>query len=335
MTHCQNKKNGFTLLLVLLVISITLAISLGAANIIIGQVGISRITRDSKIAFFAANGGLECALYGDIRQNVFSTSTVGILSCAGQNFSVGGSEVSSFLVNFSDGSCADVTVTKAGPESTDTNVKSRGRNKCPIGKATVERGLEIEANFSNFNPGKPVIYLYPEEKMEVVVRTWPKLIEESIPPYNNGWRVIASPDGTLFNLSDGKKYPYLFWEGKSNNPKINRTKGFVIKTEEVENFLAEKLQKLGLNRKETADFIEYWAPRMKSLSYVYVYFMPQPDFDKLIPIEIIPNPDTIIRVYMLFKSLDEPITVHEQEIITPQRKGFTAVEWGGDRAEIR
>lgn len=47
------------------------------------------------------------------------------------------------------------------------------------------------------------------------------------------------------------------------------------------------------------------------------------------PLEIKPNPDTIIRVLMTFKGLENPIDVEEQKLIPPERKGFVAVEWGG------
>lgn len=190
-------------------------------------------------------------------------------------------------------------------------------------------------NFELFCSGKPVIYLYPKQKTEVTVVVKPRKIDKSVPEYKDGWQITAYPNGDLYNPADGKTYPYLFWEGKSDKPTIDKTKGFVIKKEQVEDFLNEKLKQLGLNQKETNDFIDYWAPRMKNEPNVYIYFMPQSDFDRLIPIEITPEPDTIIRIYMLFKSLREPISVQEQEIITPERKGFTVVEWGGDRSEIK
>ena len=63
--------------------------------------------------------------------------------------------------------------------------------------------------------------------------------------------------------------------------------------------------------------------------------MPQPDYDKLIPMDISPQPDTVIRVYMLYKSLDEPIKVEPQKLSAPIRKGFTVVEWGGDLSELK
>ena len=50
-------------------------------------------------------------------------------------------------------------------------------------------------------------------------------------------------------------------------------------------------------------------------------------------LEISPTPDTLIRVLMTYKGLDEPIEVEEQILETPERTGFVAVEWGGTEIE--
>ena len=47
------------------------------------------------------------------------------------------------------------------------------------------------------------------------------------------------------------------------------------------------------------------------------------------PLEILPTPDSTIRVLMVFKGLDEKIDVKNQNLETPKRNGFTVVEWGG------
>ena len=41
--------------------------------------------------------------------------------------------------------------------------------------------------------------------------------------------------------------------------------------------------------------------------------------------------DTEIRVFMTFKASDKKINIEEQELLTPKRKGFTLVEWGGSK----
>ena len=53
------------------------------------------------------------------------------------------------------------------------------------------------------------------------------------------------------------------------------------------------------------------------------------EINKNMPLEITPTPDTVIRIVMEFKGLEKEIEVKEQKLETPQRNGFTVVEWGG------
>ena len=48
--------------------------------------------------------------------------------------------------------------------------------------------------------------------------------------------------------------------------------------------------------------------------------------------EITPVPDSILRVHMVFKRIEEPVEIREQTLKPFTRKGFTVVEWGGSRA---
>ena len=50
------------------------------------------------------------------------------------------------------------------------------------------------------------------------------------------------------------------------------------------------------------------------------------------PLNITPTPDTVIRVMMDWKAIDEPIDIPEQQLSTPERNGFTVVErWWSPR----
>ena len=63
---------------------------------------------------------------------------------------------------------------------------------------------------------KPVVYLYPEEETQVTVQLdYAGELTCTYPAYNDGWTVIASPDGTLTD-GEGQTYSYLYWEGKDN-----------------------------------------------------------------------------------------------------------------------
>ncbi|HAR87123.1 MAG TPA: hypothetical protein DCR69_15490 [Clostridium sp.] len=175
---------------------------------------------------------------------------------------------------------------------------------------------------------KPVIYLYPTSEQSVSVKLdYNGELTCTYPEYKDGWNVIAEPDGTLTNIGDKRKYSYLYWEGISKN-QWDMSKGFVVKGEDTEEFLQEKLEYMGLTPREYNEFIVYWLPIMQENKYNLITFAGE-EYENLAKLNITPKPDSILRVMMLFKSLDKPIEIEEQEIKSFERKGFTVIEWGG------
>lgn len=178
--------------------------------------------------------------------------------------------------------------------------------------------------------GKPVIYLYPEKEMDVNVKVKPNggfTITDPLYP-ETGWQVRATPQSELLNYSNSQKYPYLFWEGKARGLQVPN-EGFVLKRSQIKEKMTMILARLGLNEKETADFLEFWQPKLENSPYVLVRFVTQENFDKVAPLNVFPKPDKIIRVFMDYMPLEQPIVIKAPTIFTPQRTGFTVVEWGG------
>ena len=182
--------------------------------------------------------------------------------------------------------------------------------------------------FSNYGEDKkPMIYIYPEKEMNVSIKLgYSEKLIVSYPKYVNSWNVLASPNGNL--KYNGRNYYGLYWEGKNKKVQV-REDGFVVKGEDIAKFLEDKLEILGLNEREINEFIVYWLPKMEHNKYNYVRFETREEIDNYMPLEVSPKPDTIIRVQMDFKALDNPITVKEQELTKVKRTGYTVVEWGG------
>lgn len=181
-------------------------------------------------------------------------------------------------------------------------------------------------------PEKPVIYLYPEEKTLVHVELdFNGEVTSTYPAYENGWDVLARPDGTLTDPQTGREYYCLFWEGMSNVP-YDMSEGFVVAGEETEAFLEDTLKTLGLTDKEVNEFIIYWLPRMEGNAYNLICFQQEVYTDNA-RLTIDPSPDTVLRVFMVYKPLEGMIRVVPQKLETTERNGFTVVEWGG--AEIQ
>ncbi len=180
---------------------------------------------------------------------------------------------------------------------------------------------------------KPVIYLYPQSEQNVMVQLdyQGKLIAD-YPAYDNGWNVTAYPDGHLINHADNQEYSYLFWEGQPSQPvNWDLSTGFVVKGSETREFLQEKLAQLGLTAKEYNEFIVYWYPKMKDNAYNLIHFAGE-QYTAMAPLTITPKPDSMLRVFMVFKPLVKEIAVKPQEIQPFERRGFTVVEWGGAEA---
>lgn len=194
-----------------------------------------------------------------------------------------------------------------------------------------------ETETTRFAPvDKPVIYLYPEEETEAYVNV--DLEGEftcTYPAYGNnvGWHVIAHPDGMLTDIEGGRNYDYLYWEGMCDVPSGFET-SICVRGEDTAEFLETYLEAAGLNYSEINDFITYWLPQMENNPYNLISF-PTKEYELMAQLNVSPAPDTMIRVYMVFTPLESEITIPEEQQlqmpVTPERTGFTVVEWGGSQ----
>lgn len=188
-------------------------------------------------------------------------------------------------------------------------------------------------NTSTFNPNealaaKPVIYLYPDEETLVTVKLdFDGTLTTTYPAYQDGWTVIAQPDGTLTDPDTGREYYCLFWEGTSD-VQFDMSTGFVVAGKDTAALLEESLTKMGLTEKEANEFIIYWLPQMEGNAYNLISFQ-QESYTDSAALTIDPVPESILRVFMAWTALEEPIEIEPQEFSTFERAGFTVVEWGG------
>ena len=176
---------------------------------------------------------------------------------------------------------------------------------------------------------KPVIYLYPENKTDVTVKLdYAGELTCTYPDYQDGWKVTASPDGTLTDI-DGQTYNYLYWEGE-NSVSYDFSSGYCVAGSDTASFLEDALRQLGLTRQEANEFIVYWLPLMKENPYNLIAF--QSDvYTQAAQLSVDPTPDTVIRAFMAWKPLKDAVEIPAQDLTAPDRTGFTVVEWGGSQ----
>lgn len=181
MKTTKKTNTGFVLVLSLFLSTIVLTITLDMMNILYKQLILSSTGRESQIAFYAADIGLECAFYWDFyapgsNDSIFwasssaRASTTFVAPCASQDiidgvglngFSVapygpitmscstsGTDETCVFnIVNIDNKGCSKVTVTKKAiptAQGYTTFLESRGRNRCSTtDPRAVERAIEF------------------------------------------------------------------------------------------------------------------------------------------------------------------------------------------------
>ena len=217
-----------------------------------------------------------------------------------------------------------------------------GYNEQVIWSYNFKSGHEVRIDFYAGNNveiqivSKPVIYLYAEEDLSATVSPdFKGDLTFTYPIVEDRWYVILKQN-KIINLSDGRSYPYLFWEGDITGLEFERVSnslsGSLIRASDVIPFLEISLVSMNLNQTEISDFITFWGPKMTLQNYVFVQFIEDSAVDeKLGALSISPKPDNLKRVYLLYETFDEnpELNFSPQEFKATDRDGFTVIEWGG------
>lgn len=179
---------------------------------------------------------------------------------------------------------------------------------------------------------KPVIYTYSDQEKLVDITIQPKGdLTFTYPQAEAGkWSGTVHADGSF--TSNGKNYPYLFWEGeRKQSLHSDFTSGFVVKQDEVVPFLEKQLSAMGLNEKEQTDFITFWGPIMAKSESGFAHFLFNEDYTTIASLEVSPKPDHVYRVYLLWTPLEneQRLSPEPQTIPKVTREGFYVIEWGG------
>jgi len=151
-------QKGIALLFTLLIISVAISLSIGVFNIILGELRIGEGARESMRAFFAADSGVECVLYWDLKEQAFVFDEEEAVTCMksslafarpcetpycqtvdGKAATVYQSTVSPTLDN---DACVSLTVIKFSDGS--SRIAALGENTCnSAATRVVQRGVEV------------------------------------------------------------------------------------------------------------------------------------------------------------------------------------------------
>ena len=94
------------------------------------------------------------------------------------------------------------------------------------------------------------------------------------------------------------------------------SQGACVAGEDTAAFLEDALSQLGLTRREANEFIVYWLPQMEENPYNLIAFQSDA-YTEAAQLAITPTPDTVLRVFMAWKPLEEPVELPPQELACP------------------
>lgn len=140
------KQKGFALLYTVVIISLILTIAISISNTTYKQGILSSLAKDSQIAFYQADAGVECGLYYDIVLLEFDAGArPDVLDCGGEMLKLTQEDGVRFLYESIDTDatpdpCFAVSIDKTNAPS--TIVQGLGHNTCMAGIRQVERALE-------------------------------------------------------------------------------------------------------------------------------------------------------------------------------------------------
>jgi Tfp pilus assembly protein PilX len=152
MKNQQTSTSGFAMLFTVLVMTLILNIALGISNITFKQTILSSLARDSGVAFYQADAGMECILYYDLNVNTkrfpigSTTSTVPQeLDCGAVSLDLdtGASSADYFVYESITGSAPCIAAVSIDKRGAQVILQSRGHNICQTHPRQVERALEV------------------------------------------------------------------------------------------------------------------------------------------------------------------------------------------------
>lgn len=154
---------GFTLLLAVLLGSLLFSMGIAIVNLTLKELMLSTAARNSEHAFYAADSGIECALFWDLNEGKTFPADNGdkdrrdAINCGGEDITLDYEETktaatTTFIAEFSSPGftprCAEVVVGKVAKQGAVPErvvIESRGRNLCgdDDNPARVERALRV------------------------------------------------------------------------------------------------------------------------------------------------------------------------------------------------
>ena len=143
------------------------------------------------------------------------------------------------------------------------------------------------------------------------------------------------PDGFGFEYAKSackaNNYPYIYWDGKPLRPLPEKLLGWSVKKENIEKFLSQKADEIGMNDSEKSEFVRYWTKTVTDYPATdfRIYFLQNEEVDEYVKLKVKPKPESWNRIQIVITPTRPNTNSTPYELKKIKRQGLTLVEWGG------
>lgn len=216
-------------------------------------------------------------------------------------------------------------------------------NSCAPQSATVCPATQATKEVTRcyyLTTGSPSIYIYKEKAYRVEVSVKSSYQVTYVDPgfsswEEKSWDAFVTKDGSM-TIDDGIEKRRLYFEyeksellsdiAKYHDPSI----GFIIKREELDQFIPYLSQTIGLNERETEDLLAEARRETREINTLYLKISLLESFflDKYLRVDITPAPTYYYRLHLYIQSVSGNEKLELPPLTRIERGGFTAVEVG-------
>ncbi|GFR44079.1 hypothetical protein Agub_g5239 [Astrephomene gubernaculifera] len=120
-------------------------------------------------------------------------------------------------------------------------------------------------------------------------------------------------------------------------PDFDAAHSFCVAGADVEAWLYGALTAFGLPVRERTDFLTYWLPYMEGAAWLLISFADPRVYQAAAALHVVPDPDVLVRLFMMFERLSAPVAVRGElagevaRVGVLRREGarMAVLEWGG------
>jgi hypothetical protein len=170
------------------------------------------------------------------------------------------------------------------------------------------------------------LYLYGERGTSINVKVGTAVFNSNAPHTPiAGYSGVLTGDGGI--EIDSINYSSLDFDYNLGSKYAVPTAGYMVERKDFDKKLSQYAKNLGMNKKETSDFIQYVKTETKS-NKIFISHFSNAISKKLLPLYFIPNPDSYTNIvfYVNDSGTINTNNPEEPEFEKIKRSGFTAVE---------